>query len=413
MTTFYEIIKEIFYEKTRTILMITAIAFGTFSISFTLAIGEGLRLNFGQTVANAGNKLVNIHAGTTTKNYRGIKTNEPIKFTKKDVRGVASLPNIIDVTVQYEFLPELRYNNQEVYAEFRAVGPEYLKIHNLRVQPKQRFFSSVDMQKRSAVVAIGAKKAKQIFASNENPIGKIIYIDNYPFTIIGIMEQKNQTEYMGKPDDWLCFIPITTYELFKNPQYVDTIVATYKDYLSLKSTKEQIQKIIAINHGADPGDKNIVKFSDIAEAQENYNKFFIRLQMFFGLIGGLTLFLAAIGITNVMYMTVKKSTQQIGVRMALGATKLHIVWRYLIGSLITTLIGGIIGIIMTIGAVYLIRLIPLPSTMVEAIGKPKPVLSLLVFFISIMVLGITGLVAGLLPAMKAAKIDPSEALQYE
>ena len=401
-----EITQDLFHKKTRIILTIFAIAWGTFSIAITLAIGEGLRLNFARTMANAGENLLTITPGTSS--------NEELKLTKRDIDIIATLPNVASVTPQYKFTPQLRYHDRIIYySEFYAVTPEYATIHHAQVRLGQRFISAFDLKQKNSVVVIGTKIADKLFAPGENPTGEIIYIDNRPFMIIGVMQKKPQMHATEIPDDWLNWIPASTYELLNNPQKVDSIEISYKDIKMLAQTKNTIQKVIALNHGANPNDANIVNFSDLEKDQEKTNKFFIGMQIFLGIIGGLTLLIAGIGIANVMYATVARATRKIGLQMALGATTRHILAYYISESLAATVIGGVIGMIMTVLAVYLIRLIPMQGKIIEYIGKPEPVLSFFVLAIVITVLGIIGFIAGLLPAIKATKVDPAEALVYE
>lgn len=409
-----EIVQDLFYEKTRIALTILAIAWGTFAIAIMLAIGEGLRLNFARTMANTGEKLLTITSGVTSKNYRGMSSNEQLKLTKHDMDAIAILPNVTGVTPQYKFNPQLRYHDRNIYyADFYAVTPEYASIHRVQVGPTQRFISAFDLKQRSCVVVVGARTADKLFAPEQNPVGDTIYIDNRPFTIIGVMQKKPQMHFAERPDDELNWIPASTYELLNNPQQIDVIEVSYRDLKLLPQTKTTIQKVIALNHGTDPDDPGIVKFFSLEKEQKETNKFFIGMQIFLGIVGSLTLLIAGVGIANVMYASVARATRQIGLQMALGATTKHILLHYISESLVATVIGGIIGIIITMLAVYLIRLIPMQGMLIEQIGKPKPILSFLVFVIVIVVLGIVGFVAGLFPALKATKVDPVEALAYE
>ena len=406
--------QELFYKKTRIILTILAIAWGTFTIAIMLAVGEGLRLNFSRTMANAGSNLLIISPGVTSKNYQGYSANKQIKFTKRDIDAIAALPNIASVTPQYGFDTRLQYYDRYTYGHFQAVTPDYAAVHKIRVDANQRFISPVDFKERKSVIVIGSKTAENLFAPEENPVGNTVYIENRPFKIIGVMQKKAQTwNTGGMPDAYYNFIPSSTYELLNNPQKIDTIAATYEDLKLLPQTQNTIQKIIALNHGFDPNDISILNFSEIAKEQERVNRFFIGMQIFLGIIGGLTLLIAGVGIANVMYASVAQATQQIGIQMALGATKKHIVSHYILESLVATAIGGIIGMIMTVISVFLLRLIPMKGDFFASVGKPEPVLSFLVLAIVIVVLGVTGFIAGLFPALKAAKVDPAEALVYE
>lgn len=414
MPNFSLILQELLYKKTRVLLTVLAIAWGTFSISTMLAVGEGLRLNFSSTMANAGNNLLDVSPGITAKNYQGTHANTLLNFTKRDIQAIAALPNIANITPQYNFKTLLRYYNRYIYAELQATHPEHATIHNIQTNPKQRFISPIDFAERKFVIVIGANTAQLLFPPEENPAGNIVYINNHPFTIIGVMQSKPQMNASGMPDEFLNWIPSSTYELLTNPKKIDKIAVAYKDFNLLPQTKKYIQKIVALNHGYDPYDDNILEFSDLAETQKKTNRFFIGMQIFFGFIGALTLIIAEVGIANVMYASVTQATNQIGIQMALGARKKDIICHYIFESLIATIIGGIIGFMMTVGFVFLIRLIPMHGDFfTSVIGKPKPVLSFLVLTIVIISLGITSIIAGLFPALKAAKIDPAEALVYE
>lgn len=413
MLFFHEITRELFYDKTRISLTIIAIAWGTFSIAIMLAIGEGLRLNFAHTMANAGDNLLTITPGITTNNYRGIHANTQLKFTKFDINTISSLPNVVKATPQYNFNAKLRYRDYDIPAHFQAITPEYAVIHKIQLGAKQRFISPFDLNKRTAVVVVGTMTAETLFAPQENPLGAIIYIDNHPFTVIGVMQKRPQMNATDMPDSKLNWIPSSTYELLNNPQQINAIAVAYKNIRLLSQTKNSIQKVMALNHKVDPDDSGIVNFFDLSKDQEEINKFFINMQIFLGLIGGFILLIAGVGIANVMYAAVARSTKQIGLQMALGATKQHILYHYITESLVVTTIGGVIGLVLTVIVIYLIRLIPMYGELVETIGKPEPVLSFFILAIVILVLGITGFVAGLFPALKAVKVDPVEALVYE
>src|SRR3990172_858264 len=168
--------QELFYKKTRIILTILAIAWGTFTIAIMLAVGEGLRLNFSRTMANSGSNLLIISPGVTSKKYQGHSANKQIKFTKRDINAIAALPNIASVTPQYSFETKLQYYDRYTYCNFQAVTPDYAAVHKIWVDANQRFISPVDFKERKLVIVIGSKTAEKLFAPEENPVGNTVYI---------------------------------------------------------------------------------------------------------------------------------------------------------------------------------------------------------------------------------------------
>lgn len=409
-----EVFRELFYEKTRIILTIFAIAWGTFAIASMLSIGEGLRLTFARAVANAGTNLLTISSGKTSKKFRGTRANVTINLMKKDYQSIAKLPNIAAVTYQYGFATKLTYQQKNTLTNIQAVEPQYSNIHVIKTEPPGRFINATDIAKRSKVIVLGTQSSKELFPDQaRTPLGKYVLIKDYPFLVIGVMRKKPQFIATEQPDEYLNWIPATTYELLANPTSIGQISVTYKDLNQLEQTKTSMQKVIAMNHGVNPNDPDVLEIVDLAKMQKTINVFFTGMQVFLGIIGSLTLIIAAIGIANVMYASVRRATSQIGVRMAIGAKTHQVIAHYIAESLIATFIGGIIGLTGAILLVYGIAQIPMHGKFIDVIGKPHPELSALVISIVITILGLVGFFAGLFPALKAAKIDPATALIYE
>lgn len=408
-----QIFKDLFKEKTRIVLTILAIAWGTFAIASMLAIGEGLRLTFASTVTNSGNNLLNVTADKTSKTYLGLPSNANINLDKQDVYTITKLPNVLIVDPQYIFNKKFIYKSKVISKEIMAVTTNYATIHQNSVRPEGRFISLLDIQQKNAVIVLGVKTAEDFFPHGQNPVGKYIIVGNKPFLIIGVMQHKPQIVSHESPDEFSNWIPISTYELYTNPKIIDSIDIVYKESSLLPKLKQQVQETIAANHGADRSDTNIVDFTDYAKQQEQINNFFLGMQIFLGIVGALTLLVAGVGISNVMYASINRATHEIGLRMAIGAKTYQIIFHYISEALIATFFGGIIGLSLTSLLVNGLRSITFKGDLINAIGQPKPILSLLVIGIVVLILGIIGFLAGLFPALKAAKIDPTEALSYE
>lgn len=415
MLSLREITKELFAEKTRIILTILAIAWGTFAIASMLAIGEGLRINFAKTMANAGNNLLTITGGHTTKSYRGMHGDETIKLFKSDLQIISTLPNVVSISPQYNFSTRIHYKDKTIRANIQAVSPEYARIHRINVGAHDKFISTADMKLHNSVIVLGNMTAESLFPNDPNIEAgeRTVFIGSWPFKIIGIMQKKSEMVAGASPDASFNWIPSTTFELFANPNTISSIIVEYRDVNLVKQTKKNIQQLIALNHGADPNDESVVNFTDLSENQKDVNNFFVGMQIFLGIIGALTLLIAGVGISNVMFASVKRATHEIGIRLAIGATTRQIIAHYILESMVATAIGGAIGILLSMLLVYGMSLIPMQGKLIDAIGKPKPILSFMVLVVVILILGIVGLLAGLFPALKAANIDPAEALIYE
>jgi putative ABC transport system permease protein len=413
MLSLSDIAKELFAEKTRTILTILAIAWATFAIATMLAVGEGLRLNFAKTVANSGHNLLVITGGATTRAYQGIHQNTPINLNQTDLQNLSKLPNVAAISTQYNTFGSLKYKDQETNVQIQAVQENFAAIHQIPIAAPGRFINQSDLKERNAVIVLGTKSIEYLFPPGFNPIGKYVLFKGQPFLVIGVMQAKPQIVSSQGSDENYNWVPASTYELFANPTGIDSISVTYKDEKLIEDTKSMILKTIALNHKTNPEDTSIINFDDVAKMQKTINTFFLGMQIFLGIVGLLTLMVAGVGIANVMYASVSRATHEIGIRMAVGARSTQILVHYIAEALTATTIGGVLGIILTSLFVHAFQAIPMQGKLIDAIGKPKPVLSILVYVIVIVVLGITGFLAGLFPALKATKVDPSEALIYE
>jgi len=404
--------RELFHERTRVLLTIFAIAWGTFTIATMLAIGEGLRINFANTVANSGHNILTVTGMSTSKAYQGVPQNTPIRLTRDDLRLIeTSVKNVEQASPLYSAQRKITFHDKESNANIYGVSSSYGSI--AQISTMGRFISPLDISERKSVIVLGTETKKQLFPVEENPVGQRVFIKQQPFTVIGVMREKPQMIAENMPDAYLNWIPSTAYELIANPNYLSMIAVTYQNPKLLAITKQQIRQVIALHHHVSPTDESIIDFDELATRQQKINDFFFGMEMFLGIVGSLTLIIAGVGIANVTLSSIHKATQEIGTRMAMGAKAYHIILQYTLEALTVTILGGIIGMLFSWGIVSLIRLIPLQGKLIDAIGKPKPVLSLTVLLIVISILGSVGFLAGFIPALRAAKIDPSEALRYE
>lgn len=448
MTTLWQILKELFTERTRILLTIFAVAWGTASIATMLAVGEGLRLTFGRAMLNSGNGILIIQGGETSKAYHGHKANEKINLVSTDLNLLKNaIPELKTISTEYSSWHSMQYDKQFRHGSILGVDPSYGVMRNIVLRPGGRFINSIDMQENRRVAVIGSQVAEQLFASNpqtklssgkrhsggkkigmikkmhntvfesspaDKAIGKTIIINQIPFIVIGVTEDKLQFwGYSWPQDNAQTWVPASTYYSLWRPQFVNDFVIIPKNSGQMDGLIKRIQQTIALKNGVSPEDEGILNTQNSQAAQEKTTTLFTGMEFFLGGVGTLTLLIAGVGIANVMYVSVSHATREIGIRMTVGAHSYQILGRYIAEAMLTTLLGGIIGVMLAWSVVELIQLIPMNSDFFVSIGRPRPVLSKMVVFIVIFILGIIGLLAGFFPARKASMINPAEALRYE
>jgi len=228
-----------------------------------------------------------------------------------------------------------------------------------------------------------------------------------------VMRKKFQTSMYSGSDAYASFIPASTFRTLFNRSYVDIVLLGPRSEETSKAAQDDFRRLIAARHGFSPEDKELFHAWDTFETQAMQTKIFRGLQLFLGIMGGLTLLIAGMGVANIMYVTVKERTREIGIKMAVGAHPVLIVSQFLIEAIVTVSIGGVLGVIMALGLMELFGKIPLPESFTSVTGRPEPVFSSLIALICVTVLNIVGLFAGIFPARRASHVDPVEALRHE
>ena len=408
------VFKELFSERTRILLTILAIAWGTASITTMLALGEGLRLTFSRSGKGLGDGILIVWPGQTSKAYGGLPEGHPVPLVREDLEQVRALvPEIDAISGEHRQYAQMRRGDKFRSGRMMGVEPEYGEMRNIIIEPGGRFIDPIDIQQRKRVAVLGPEVVEQLFAEGENPVGQYIEIDGRPFLVVGLMKKKYQMSTYGGPDRNGTWIPITTFETMYNRRHFGNVVVKPKSPAQMEHVKTRMREVIAHRHGCDPADEEIANYWDTLEQQTITLNILYGLQILLGIIGGLTLIVAGVGIANVMYVSVSNAIRDIGIRMAVGARTYQVLSQYVLEGLVATAIGGSIGIAASQAVVWGVGLVPMDGEFFEFVGRPRPILSIQVALIVIAVLGIIGFFAGFFPARKAAQVDPAEALRYE
>ncbi|HCG9581375.1 TPA: ABC transporter permease [Vibrio parahaemolyticus] len=421
-----QIFQEMAAEKLRLGLTILAVAWATLCIAAMLAVGEGIRQGVLKTAQNGNGNLIYLTGGMATVDHGAFHQGKFLTLKMDDSEIVRALPDVKSVAPTAKWKERITVGDRSSWQEPLAVTSEFQSMTNLMPMAGGRWLNPLDQKETRKVVVLGYELAADLFNPNEdfswfatvtlqvNPVGKKVKIGNEEFTVVGVLEKNSAQIEQGDLINYSSFVPLATWKRFHVNGEIGGINVQPQADVDREALAKTIRQVIARKHGASVSDEQVVQVDDMFLKQKSMQQFLIGLQSFLGIIGFVTLAVAGVGIANVMYATVKRSTRDIGVRMAVGATPTAIRMHYLVQSLLTMMMGGALGLGVTYALVSAISSIPLEgNAFYEQLGKPVPELSWVVVAIVILTLVIIGVASAWLPANRAAKVSPLEALQSE
>ncbi|HHF3004799.1 TPA: ABC transporter permease [Vibrio diabolicus] len=421
-----QIFQEMAAEKLRLGLTILAVAWATLCIAAMLAVGEGIRQGVLKTAQNGNGNLIYLTEGMATVDHGAFHQGKFLTLKMDDSEVVRALPDVKSVAPTAKWKERITVGDRSSWQEPLAVTSEFQSMTNLVPMAGGRWLNPLDQKETRKVVVLGYELAADLFNPNEdfswfatvtlqlNPVGKKVKIGNEEFTVVGVLEKNSAQIELGDLINYSSFVPLATWKRFHVNGEIGGINVQPQADVDREALAKTIRQVIARKHGASVSDEQVVQVDDMFLKQKSMQQFLIGLQSFLGIIGFVTLAVAGVGIANVMYATVKRSTRDIGVRMAVGATPTAIRMHYLVQSLLTMMMGGALGLAVTYALVSAISSIPLEgNAFYEQLGKPVPELSWVVVAIVILTLVIIGVASAWLPANRAAKVSPLEALQSE
>jgi putative ABC transport system permease protein len=412
---FFELLKEFWSDlkthRTRATLTLLAITWGTIAVVFLLSFGEGLGNQMMKGMMNAGNRIIIMYGGETGMTYQGLPKGRPIRFTEEDVELIKKkVPGIGLISPQYRKGVTLTYGTFATATECEGIEPSFEEMRKMYPAAGGRFLDELDVRLQRRVVVLGAVIAKDIF-KDEDPIGKVLFVDKIPFEVVGVIQKKIQTSMNNGPDTRRALMPSTTMKTMYGKQYVNSIVLQPSDPGMQALIKQTIFDIFGKKYRFDPKDERSINFWDFIEGEKIMNKVGLGLSVFLFAIGFLTLVIAGVGVANVMYVVVKERTKEIGIKMAVGAKRRYILMQFIFESLLLALGGGGIGITFCTIIVRIFWLFPADKGAMQFLARP--VLSPTLILLTVGILTAVGLGAGVFPARQAAKLDPVESLRYE
>jgi len=400
-------------QKKRATLTIASLAWGTVTILLLLSFGEGLKRQLTSNEQAMGTNLAILWPGETSKPWKGLAEGRAVRVRLDDVDYVRERMPELDAVWGELASPRtaLTYGRKTVNARVTGAPWVYGDRRKHFPKPGGRFLNPEDDARQRRVVFLGTSLARDLFGQ-EDPVGKNLLINNSPFTVIGVMLRKRQSSSYGTPDAMHAVIPATTFKALFGKDRLSVLVIRVKDPDDMEAALSHLSRVLSPRLGFDPEDPRVFGVWNTVEGQKIGQKILIGLELFFGVIGALTLIIGGVGVANIMYAVVKERTREIGVKMALGARRNWITGPFLLEGMVYTLVGGLFGGLIAIVVVILLGLIPQEGNdVLEFLGKPT--LSWPIGAATVAILGTAGLLAGYFPARRAASIDPATTLRYE
>lgn len=388
-------------NKMRTILTMLGIIIGVGAVIALVSIGYGVREQVQSSISGLGSNLIMVYPGAgRTPGVRPLASSLE-SLSVKDYESLTHLPSVEDASpvVRKSFL--LVYKNKNWTSSVSGVNERFDEVNNWKLR-QGRFLTEGQILRRERVVVIGKTVAKELFGE-DTALGKYIRINNHPFLVIGEVESKGVGAFGSDQDDAV-FIPYTTaMERLNGVDYVTAIFVSGKSDVDSKRLEADVDNLLRIRHGIDSSkeaDFMIVSMDSIMQTVEETTG---TLTLFLGAVAAISLLVGGIGIMNIMLVSVTERTREIGIRKALGATYQVIMTQFLIEAVVISLAGGFLGVLTGLAG----------SALISKLSGLETIVSLPTIALAFGFAMTIGLVFGIYPARKAAKLNPIDALHYE
>jgi putative ABC transport system permease protein len=396
-------LKAIGRNKMRSGLTMLGIIIGVGAVITMIAIGSGAKARVQEQIVSLGSNVLIIRSGSATSGGLRMGAGSTPTLTVGDAEAIAEEISVVKYAApRLDGVAQVVFQNENWATLTRATTPEALLIRDWPVV-KGRSMIRADVEGAKKVCLLGQTVVDNLFGQMD-PIGQVVRINQFPFRVIGVLRAKGQTTW-GHDQDDVVYVPLTTGQrLLFNAQFpgrVNSIRVQATNSEVLKRAEEEISRLLRQRHGLRSPQEDDFSIRNLSEILSTAEESARVMSILLGAMASISLLVGGIGIMNIMLVSVKERTREIGIRLAVGAR--DILWQFLMEALVLSLIGGVLGIFVGI----------LASRLIAQHFHWPMLLSLPAFLFAFLFAAGVGIFFGLYPAWKAAQLDPIEALRYE